>query len=362
VLHDVGAPLRVQEVELEAPHAGEVLVRVDATGVCHSDYHYMRGDLVCRLPVVVGHEGAGRVEAVGAGVERVRPGDAVALLWRPRCGMCRFCIAGQPVLCERGRVQAESGGLPSDGTTRLRLDGQTVHHLMGVSCLAEQVVVSEMSVVRIPDQVPAAVAAIAGCAVITGVGAVLNVAGAVAGSSLLIIGAGGVGLSAVMGAKLAGAHPIVVADVEPSRLEHARQLGATDVIDAARDDVVEAVMSLAPGGVDWVLEAVGRPETLQQAIACLRPGGTAIAVGLARVGETAAVPINELVQRQKRLVGSLYGSANPHADLPRLFELYRSGRLPLDQLVGAQYPLAAVNDAYAALAHDAVGRSVVMMT
>jgi Zn-dependent alcohol dehydrogenase len=153
-----------------------------------------------------------------------------------------------------------------------------------------------------------------------------------------------------------------VADVEPSRLEHARQLGATDVIDAARDDVVEAVMSLAPGGVDWVLEAVGRPETLQQAIACLRPGGTAIAVGLARVGETAAVPINERVQRQKRLVGSLYGSANPHADLPRLFELYRSGRLPLDELVGSQYPLAAVNDAYAALAHDAVGRSVVLMT
>ena len=282
MLHEVGAPLRVEEVELEAPRAGEVLVRIAAAGVCHSDYHYMRGDLVCRLPVVVGHEGAGWVEAVGTGVERVRPGDAVALLWRPRCGMCRFCITGQPVLCERGRVQAESGGLPSDGTTRLRLGGQTVHHLMGVSCLAEHAVVSEMSVVRIPEGVPPAVAAITGCAVITGVGAVLNVAGAVAGSSLLIIGAGGVGLSAAMGARLAGAHPIVVADVEPTRLEHARRLGATDVIDAGRDDVVEAVMALLPGGVDWALDAVGRPETLQQSISCLRPGGTAIAVGLAR--------------------------------------------------------------------------------
>lgn len=361
VLHEVGAPLRVEEVELAGPRAGEVLVRVAAAGVCHSDYHYMTGDLVCRLPVVVGHEGAGWVEAVGAGVERVGPGDAVALLWRPRCGMCRFCITGQPVLCERGRVQAESGGLPSDGTTRLRLDGQVVHHLMGVSCLAEHAVVSEMSVVRIPDRVPPSVAAITGCAVITGVGAVLNVAGAVAGSSLLIIGAGGVGLSAVMGAKLTGAHPIVVADVEPTRLERARHLGATDVIDAGRDDVVEALMALLPGGVDWALDAVGRPETLQQSIAGLRPGGTAIAVGLARVGETASVPINDLVQRQKRLVGSLYGSANPQADLPRLFELYLSGRLPLDELVGTQYPLAAVNEAYAALAHDAVGRSVVSM-
>jgi Zn-dependent alcohol dehydrogenase len=334
---------------------------VAAAGVCHSDYHYMRGDLVCRLPVVVGHEGAGWVEAVGAGVERVRPGDAVALLWRPRCGMCRFCIIGQPVLCERGRVQAETGGLPDDGTTRLRLDGQRVHHLMGVSCLAEQVVVSEKSVVRIPEGVPSAVAAITGCAVVTGVGAVLNVAGAVAGSSFLIIGAGGVGLSAVMGAQLAGATPIVVADIEPPRLERARQLGATHVIDVGRQDIVEATLDLVPGGVDWAIDAVGRPQTLQQSIACLRPGGTTIAVGLARVGETAHVPINDLVQRQKRLVGSLYGSTNPQLDLPRLFDLYLSGRLPLDELVGRRFPLAAVNEAYAALEHDAVGRSVVLI-
>jgi S-(hydroxymethyl)glutathione dehydrogenase/alcohol dehydrogenase len=361
VLHEVGAPLRVEEVELEAPRTGEVRVRVAAAGVCHSDYHYMTGDLVCRLPVVVGHEGAGLVEAVGAGVERVQPGDAVALLWRPRCGACQFCIAGQPVLCERGRVQAESGGLPDDGTTRLRLDGQRVHHLMGVSCLAEQVVVSEKSVVRIPDQVPPAVAAITGCAVVTGVGAVLNVAGAVAGLSMLIIGAGGVGLSAVMGAQLAGANPIIVADIEPPRLERARQLGATHVIDVGIQHIIEATLDLVPGGVDWAIDAVGRPQTLQQSIACLRPGGTTIAVGLARVGETAHVPINDLVQRQKRLVGSLYGSANPQLDLPRLFDLYLSGRLPLDELVGKRFPLAAVNEAYAALEHDAVGRSVVLI-
>ena len=221
--------------------------------------------------------GGGRRCGCGAGAARGCGGVDVAAA----CGMCRFCIRGEPVLCERGRVQAESGGLPNDGTTRLRLDGQTVHHLMGVSCLAEQVVVPEMSVVRIPERVPSAVAAITGCTVITGVGAVLNVAGAVAGSSMLVIGAGGVGLSALMGAELAGVHPIIVADVEPLRLERARHLGATDVIDAGSHDMVEAAMDLLPGGVDWALDAVRRPETLQQSIACLRPGGTAIAVGLA---------------------------------------------------------------------------------
>jgi Zn-dependent alcohol dehydrogenase len=209
--------------------------------------------------------------------------------------------------------------------------------------------------------VPSAVAAITGCAVVTGVGAVLNVAGAVAGSSLLIIGAGGVGLSAVMGAQLAGANPIIVADIEPPRLERARQLGATHIIDVGIRHIIEATLDLVPGGVDWAIDAVGRPQTLQQSIACLRPGGTTIAVGLARVGETAHVPINDLVQRQKRLVGSLYGSANPQLDLPRLFDLYLSGRLPLDELVGKRFPLAAVNEAYAALEHDAVGRSVVLI-
>ena len=360
VLHDVGAPLRVEDLALEAPRAGEVEVRIEAAGVCHSDYHYMTGDLRCPLPVVVGHEGAGVVEAVGAGVERVRPGDTVALLWRPRCGRCRYCLVGQPVLCELGRVQATTGGLPDDGTTRLRLDGREVHHLMGVSCFAERVVVSEKSVVPVPAGVPPRIAAIAGCAVITGVGAVLNVVGQCAGRALLILGAGGVGLSAVIGARLGGANPVVVVDVDGAKLELAQSLGATHVIDGGREDVVAAVLAAVPEGVDWAIEAVGRAETLQQSIACLRPGGTTVAVGLGRAGATFELPINELVQRQKRVVGSLYGSANPLADLPRLFDLYLAGRLPLDALVGPQYPLEEINEAYAALAGGAVGRAVVV--
>jgi Zn-dependent alcohol dehydrogenase len=359
VLHEPGAPLRLEDLTLEEPRAGEVKVRVEAAGVCHSDYHYMTGDLRCPLPVVVGHEGAGVVEAVGAGVEAVRPGDTVTMLWRPRCGWCEYCITGRPVMCELGRVQATTGGLPDDGTTRLRLDGREVHHLMGVSSFAEHVVVSEKSVVAVPDGVPPRIAAITGCAVITGVGAVLNVVGECAGRSLLVLGAGGVGLSAVMGARLAGGDPIVVVDVDTAKLDRARALGATHVVQAGSEDIAEAVMAAAPGGVEWAIEAVGRAETLQQCIACLRPGGTAVAVGLGRVGGTFEIPINELVQRQKRVVGSLYGSANPLVDLPRLFRLYLAGRLPLDELLGEEYPLEAVNEAYAALTQGAVGRAVI---
>jgi Zn-dependent alcohol dehydrogenase len=231
---------------------------------------------------------------------------------------------------------------------------------MGVSCFAERVVVSEKSLVPVPAGVPPRIAAITGCAVITGVGVLLNVVGECAGRALLVLGAGGVGLSAVMGARLLGADPVVVVDVDSAKLELAQELGATHLVQAGRDDVVEAVLSTVPEGVEWAIEAVGRAETLQQSIACLRPGGTAIAVGLGRVGATFEVPINELVQRQKRVVGSLYGSANPPVDLPRLFRLYLAGRLPLETLVGAEYTLDSINEAYAALTGGAVGRAVVV--
>jgi Zn-dependent alcohol dehydrogenase len=352
VLHQPGEAVTIEDVALEGPRPGEVRVRVSAAGVCHSDFHYMTGDLQCRLPIVIGHEGSGVVEAVGEGVASVAPGDAVTMLWRPRCGRCHYCIVGQPVMCELGRVQATTNGLPDDGTTRLRLGGRELYHLMGVSSFAEQVVVSEKSLVRVPEGVPPRIAAIAGCAVITGVGAVLNVVGECAGRSLLIVGAGGVGLSAVMGARLAGADPVVVADIDDAKLEKAKALGATQVVNTREESL--------PEEIDWAIEAVGRADTLQQCIAALRPGGTVVAVGLGRVGATFEIPINELVQRQKRVVGSLYGSANPLVDLPRLFRLYLAGRLPLDELLGEEYPLEQVNEAYAALTAGAVGRAVLV--
>lgn len=367
VLRQAGGALTVEDVKLAEPHTGELRVRVKAAGVCHTELHYMSGDMSCPLPVVLGHEGVGVVEQVGPGVDDIRVGETVSFTWRPRCGKCEYCITGRPVLCVYGRVQARSGGL-IDGTTRL-LDatGEQVHHFLGVSCFAEEAVVSRTAVVPIPADLPAQVAAIAGCAVVTGVGAVINLVagstGSVTGRTLLVIGAGGVGLSAVMGARLVGAARIIVVDMTADKLALAAQLGATDTLDVAgrsSDEVVATIAELTSGGADVAIDAVGAPVTLAQAISGVRPGGTAVAVGLSSVDATVAVPINELVQQQKHLVGSLYGSANPPVDLPRLLSLYRAGRLPLDQLIGTTYALETVNDAYDALRIGVVGRGVIV--
>ncbi|HEU5158208.1 MAG TPA: Zn-dependent alcohol dehydrogenase [Streptosporangiaceae bacterium] len=361
LLERTGTPLVVRDLLLDPPHEGEVLVRVEAAGVCHSDQHYLSGDLRSPLPVVPGHEGAGVIEAVGPGVTRFAPGQRVCLMWRPRCGRCRYCLAGRPVLCEATRVLAASGGL-LDGTTRLSADGAPVHHLLGVSCFAEYCVVSERAVVPVPPGVPAEIAAITGCAVITGVGAVLNAVGRCAGDGIVIFGAGGVGLSSVLGAVLAGANPIIVVDVVSDRLAMAKRLGATHTVDASgEDDLAAAIREIRPGGAEWAIEAIGRPATLTTAIEVLRPGGTLVVVGLGAVGATFDVPLNVLVQQEKRVIGSLYGSANPLIDLPRLFELYLAGRLPLDALIGRRYPLDRINEAFADLAEGAPGRGVVIL-
>ena len=359
VLHRTDEPLTVEDVHLDPPGPGEVLIKVEAAGVCHTDQHYMSGDLTCLLPAVIGHEGAGRIESVGSGVTRFQPGQRVCMTWRPRCGECRFCVTGQPAMCERAVIQSRFGGL-LDGTSRLHRGPEPLHHLLGVSCFAQYAVVSERAVVAVPDDIPAEIAAITGCAVITGVGAVLNAVGACAGRSIAIFGAGGVGLSAVMGARLSGANPIIVIDVVPDRLATAKALGATAVINARASDPAQELASLVPEGLDFAIEAVGRPDTLAAAFACLRPRGTMVAVGLGHHDAVIPVPLNQLVQREKRVVGSLYGSSNPVVDLPRLFDLYRTGRLPLDLLLGRRYRLDEVNQAYQDLATGAVGRGVLL--
>jgi Zn-dependent alcohol dehydrogenase len=283
----------------------------------------------------------------------------VAFMWRPHCGRCAACVSGNPVLCASGRVQATTGGL-LDGTTRLSIGDETVHHFLGVSCFAERVVISERAVVPVPEGVPAEIAAITGCAVVTGVGAALRVVDRAAGRGIVVYGVGGVGLCSVMGARLVGADPIIAVDVDEAKLELARRLGATHTVNARTPDSAEQVRTIAPGGLDWAIEAIGQAGTLRQAFASLAPGGTVIALGLARAGATFEVPINELVQGQKRIVGSLYGSANPLIDLPRIFGLYLSGRLPLDDLVGERFPLDGVNEAYARLVSGGPGRSVLV--
>ena len=362
VLHAAGEPMRLEDVRLAAPGPGEVLVRVQAAGICHSDLHYMTGDLSCRLPAVLGHEGAGVVEQAGPGVDKVRPGDLVVLMWRPRCGQCEFCATGRPALCPAIKVPVATGGL-LDGTSRLSLaDGRPAHHFLGVSCFADYCVVAQESVIKIPPRTPARIAAVVGCAVVTGVGAVLNVMGAGQGTGpgVLVIGAGGVGLSVVMGAALTGAHPIIVADLSQDRLDLARKLGASHVV-AGAADLPGAVREAAPGGVQWAFEAVGRPETLLAGLRSLRPTGTLVAIGLSRAGQTVPLPINELVQKDIRVTGSLYGSANTGVLIPRLLELYQAGRLPLDALIGAHYTLEDINDAYARLPAESAGRGVIML-
>ena len=355
-----GGGLTIEELELAGPRPDEVLVRIDAAGMCHSDYHYLAGDLVSRMPVVPGHEGAGVVTEVGAAVTALRPGDTVALLWRPRCGRCRYCLTGRPALCQSGAIHAASGGL-QDGTTRLRRPGgEPVHHLMGVSCFAEYAVVSERAAVLIPSDVPPEIAAITGCALITGVGTVLNAIGPCAGRGLVVFGAGGVGLSVVMGAVLAGAYPIVAVDMVTDRLDAALRLGATHVVPAGSDNVPAALAVIDPDGLDYAVDAVGRPSTMRQAFDALRPGGTLVAIGLGAAREELSLPLNPLVQKERRVVGSLYGSANPQVDVPKLLSLYQAGRLPIDQLVGGRYTLDRIDDAVTDLVGGAVGRGIVL--
>src|SRR5262249_23595492 len=269
VVYEPGRRLGVEEVELGPPRAGEVRVRVGAAGVCHSDYHVMHGDLAAQLPAVLGHEGAGVVDEVGPGVTGVARGDHVVLLWRTSCGRCEYCSVGRPALCPVGTALRGSG-LLLDGTTRLRRDDLEIRHFAGVSCFAEETVCAQEAVLKIPDDIPMPIAALAGCAVMTGVGAVVNTAKVEPGSTVLVIGAGGVGLCACIGALLPGAARALAADLKPAKLELATSLGATDVVDSSRDDLVDAVRELTGAGVDYAFEVIGLAETVEQAIRAVR--------------------------------------------------------------------------------------------
>lgn len=359
VLNAPGERLQLEQLSLSGPMADEVRVRVSAAGACHSDYHYMTGDLLSPLPVVLGHEGAGIVEEVGTGVSSVQPGDHVLFLWRAGCGQCEFCAKGQSALCAPAQRIRASGRM-KDGTSRLSRDGEEVRHFLGISCFAEELVCAEASVLPIPDSIPLPVAAVASCALVTGVGAVINTAQVEPGASMLVIGLGGVGLSAVMAGATTGASRIVAADVSAAKLDHAVRLGASDVINTSGEDLIKAVRARVPGGVDYAFDAVGRGELLVQALASVRRGGTVVAVGLATSGDRSPIDPLDLVIQEKTLKGCMYGSARPHADFPRLFALYRAGRLPVDQLVTREFALTQVNEAFDTMLSSGAGRAVVI--
>lgn len=359
ILWEQGAPLSVEAAELGAPRAGEVLVELKAAGVCHSDLHPARGDWPTRTPLVLGHEGAGVVREVGAGVRGVRAGDHVVFCWAPPCGACPPCLEGRPVLCDRLERTTYRNRLPA-GDTLLTARGQKLAHYNGTACFADFAVVAEEGVIPVPEDVPFEALATLGCAVVTGVGAVLNAARPEAGASAAVIGVGGVGLNVVQGARLAGCERIIALDTRAEPLRLAREFGATDAVEASGEKVVERVRELTGGrGADYVFDTVGAPATLAQALGMARKGGTVVVTGLSRLDALASLPLFPFVMQEKRLVGSLYGSGRPARDVPRLVELYREGQLKLAELSARTYALAEVNDALAALSGGEGARGII---
>jgi len=346
VLRAPGGAVEILEVELDDPRPGEVEVAIAAAGVCGSDLHVVVGDWDVPMPVVLGHEGAGVVTGVGPGVDDLAAGDHVILSWAPQCGRCRQCAAGRPWQCELVATVVAPGGVLHDGTSRWHgPGGSDLRHYLGVSSFAERVVVPRSGAVKIREDAPLDVVAIVGCAVATGVGAVQNTAQVPAGASVAVIGCGGVGLSCVQGARLAGAARIVACDISAAKLEVARRLGATDVVDATAGDPVPALREAAPEGLDYVFDAIGRIETTEQAIAALGLGGAAVVVGLPPTGRTARFDPLALAEANQRILGSNYGSVDPQRDIPRLVDLYMAGELDLDALVSARRPLDQAADA-----------------
>ena len=359
VLFEAGQKLEVCEVDVQDPGPGEVRVQVMAAGVCHTDLSVMTGKLAAPLPAILGHEGAGIVRDVGAGVTSVQPGDHVIPLWRLSCGECEYCSGGRPALCGEG-TEIRSSGRLLDGTSRFSLDGKEIRHFAGVSSFSNYTVLPEGAVLKISKDLPFEQAALMGCAVITGVGAVVNAAAVKPGRTVAVFGAGGVGVNVVQGAVLAGAQMIIAVDRHASRLEDAMIFGATHTVNASDGDPVDAIRQLTEGrGVDYAFEAVGLPVTIQQAFNCLTKRGVAMEVGIAPNNTEVTVSASSLVYEERVLAGSLYGSAAPKTDIPMMIDLYRGGRLKLDELLTRSYPIEEINEAYDAMQSGETLRSVV---
>jgi S-(hydroxymethyl)glutathione dehydrogenase/alcohol dehydrogenase len=358
VLNRVGDPLTIEELELDDPQAGEVLVRLAASGVCHSDLHNQQGVHPPPTPVVLGHEGAGVVESVGAGVDHVRPGDHVVLTWLPYCGKCRWCATGRPARCT-GMAWIDDGTMPN-GTIRMRrADGTPVKHYT-TSSFAERTVVPAQTAIPVDPDLDLTQLALIGCAVMTGVGAVLNTARVAAGDTVAVVGCGGVGLNVVQGAAIARARRIVAVDRDPAKLALATELGATDTVAIADcDDPATAVRELSGGGVDHSFEVVGRRDTIALAMAVTGIGGQAVLVGMAPPGARVTVEPLQLTLGERAVRGSWYGSTRPFRDVPLLIGLLRSGRLQLEPLV-TRCSLDQVNDALATMETASRARSVIV--
>jgi alcohol dehydrogenase len=354
----VGRPLEVEELELEPPRRDEVLVRLQASGICRSDLSLLDGKWPAPLPMVLGHEGAGTVEAVGEGVDAARIGERVVLTFTPSCGRCRFCLQGRVNLCAQAARCMDDGVLP-DGTARLSSPGgERVHHLALVSSFATYAVVPANAAIPVPAGLDPAVACLLGCGVLTGVVAVTRRANVRPGDSVAVLACGGVGLAAVLGARLVSAHPIVAVDPVAGKRELALELGATHAVDPAAEDPVAAIGRIVPGGVDHAFEAVGIPAVAEQAFAATRTGGTTVLIGQPAMGVSVALPVYELTQFEHDVLGTHIGGATPALDIPVLAGLVEAGLLDLAPLVTHRYRLAEIGDALETTRSATAGRVV----
>ncbi len=355
VLYQARTPLKIEEFDLDEPGPGQVLVKIMASGVCHSDWHVVKGEWPhVPLPAVLGHEGAGIVEAVGPGVSRVKEGDHVILSWKVSCGTCEMCQSGFPALCD----------LPTHTASPARLRGSDtrVNVMGGIGTFSTYTLVPQGAAIPIDKEVPFPQASLIGCGVMTGVGAVINTARVPAGASVAVFGCGGVGLNVIQGAAMVNAYPIIAVDIRDNKLDMAKRFGATHVVNAAKEDPVERIREITGGpGAHYAFEAIGlTSEPFVQSVLCTRKRGVTVWVGHAPVNTPVTLDARMLMP-EKSIIASMYGTARPHIDFPRLVKLYKAGKLKLDELVTRVYPLEKVNDAFDALAKGEVARSVLSM-
>lgn len=358
VLFEPGKPLEVEDVDLASPQEDEVMVQMTASGVCHSCLHTADGSWTgFPMPMVLGDEGAGIVEDVGSGVKHLKPGDHVVLSWAPSCGLCHYCVTGKSHLCEK---QVPNKGTLFDGTTRMSIKGKPVYHYGPVSSYASHAVVPASCAIPIRKDMPLEKAALIGCSVMTGVGAVMNSAQVPPGASMAVFGVGGIGLNCIQGGALVAANPIIAVDIIDEKLEYAKTLGATHTVNALVDDPVEAIMDITGRGADFAFVAVGVADSIVQAWDCLAPAGMSLIIGLPPTGSTVTFDTASLQANEKMMRGCKYGSARTREDFPRMVELYLSGKLKIDELISKQYDLEEANEAFRALAAGELARGLIV--
>ncbi len=351
-------PLTVEELDIEGPREGEVLIEMVAAGLCHSDLSTIEGQRPRKLPTVLGHEGGGVVRDVGPGVRELAVGDHVVLGPVLGCGECRDCLSGHPALCTAS-LAAKSQGMMLDGTSRLSWNGEKIFHTSGVSCFAEFSVASELSVVAIDPELPLAEAALFGCAVMTGLGSVVNTARVPAGAAVAVVGLGGVGLSAILGAVLVGADRIIAVDLHDEKLSLAGEIGATHSFRASDPDCIEAVRELTGGGVDFAFEMSGVTQGMKTAYDLVRRGGTMVTASLPNIADEFSVNAYDLVSGEKSVRGCYMGSCVPSRDIPKFLRMYKRGRLPVEKLMSALITLDDINTGYDRLSDGKVARQVI---